>query len=111
MRAETNINPQAQDETLVNVYEKDRLICWGGYHMKTQEPYIVFTPPHGIPHYSVKQEQLFKTFLLAAHIQFVTWGEVEYSPDKVFEAYRVVFPREFYPFGEPQNLPEFRQVG
>jgi hypothetical protein len=113
MRAVTNINPERENETLVSVYDKktDRLICWGGVDMMTGKPYIVFTPPHGIPHYSVKQERLFKVFMLAAHIQFTCAGEVDYSPPKVFDAYKVVFPREHYPFGTEQVLPEFHVAG
>ena len=114
MRAPVEINPEAEHETLVNVFDPqrgDRLICWGGYNMRNQKPYIVFTPPKGIPRYSVKQENLFKTFLLASHIDFVTWGEINYQPQKVFDCFRVVFPREFYPYGEPQNLPEFDVLG
>lgn len=112
--ARTHIHPERQNETLVNVYDdaKDhRLICWGGMNMNTGTPYIVFTPPKGIPRYSVKQERYFKVFLLAAHKHFALNGEVDYNPDEPFECYKIVFPREHYPFGTPQNLPEFATAG
>jgi len=113
MRAESDMNPERDTETLVSVYEKKggRLICWGGMNMMTGKPYIVFTPPHGIPFYSPKQEKLFKTFLLAAHIEYTCAGVMDYSPEKVFDAYKIVFPREHYPYGTEQTLPEFDKAG
>lgn len=110
LHATCNINTETENETIVNVYDDekdDRLICWGGYNMATGKPYIVFTPPHGIPRYSVKQERFFKVFLLAAHIHFAMSGEVVYRPEKPYDCYKTVWPREHYGFNDPQELPEF----
>ena len=120
MYAKMGINAEYDRETLVDVYveawdsrerkvipDEYRLACWGGSNLMTGEPYIVFTPPNGIPHYSVKQEKLYKVFLLAAHIHFCLTGELDYRPDKVYDAYKVLFPE----FGMDQTLPKFRTTG
>lgn len=120
MFAKMGVNAERESETLVDVYVEAwdtreqrviegeyRLACWGGSNLMTGEPYIVFTPPGKIPHYSVKQERLYKVFLLAAHIHFCLTGEMEYRPTKVTDAYKVVFPE----FGMDQTLPKFRVAG
>ena len=120
MFAKMNVNAEFERETLVEVYtevwnpkerrvipDEFRLACWGGANLMTGEPYIVFTPPHGIPHYSVKQEKLYKVFMLAAHIHFCLTGEMDYKPAKVTDAYKVIFPE----YGMDQTLPKFRVAG
>ena len=107
-------HPDRPHETYVEVFDSkedaklDKIKCWGGYNTMTATPYVVFCPPQGIPRFSVKQEQFFKTFLLAAHIYFCYTGDTEYNPDKSYDAYKVVFPKEFYPFGTEQVLPKFQ---
>jgi hypothetical protein len=113
MLATITLNPERTDETLIELFE-DRAMqndgltkAWGGVNFKTGKPYIVWTPPKGIPRWSVKQERFFKVFLLAAHIHFSLTGEMEYAPEKAYDAFKVVFPPEFYPFGTEQVLPDF----
>jgi hypothetical protein len=116
MYALSRINPEYESETIVEVYaqvwnareqrvieDEYRLACWGGSNLMTGKPYIVFTPPEGIPAYSVKQERLYKVFLLAAHVHFLLTGEVDYRPSKVYDAYKIIYPEP----GMPQTLPEF----
>jgi len=81
------------------------LLFWGGYDMMNQEPFITYAKE-----YSTKQERLYQIFLLASHIYFCYTGE-NYCPDKVFDAYKVVFPPEFYTFGTKQDVPKFAIYG
>lgn len=101
-------------ETYIELFEdadSDIVKAWGGVSLQNGKPYIVFTPPHGIPHYSVKQEAFFKTFLLAAHLHHSYTGESVYEPVSAYKCYDLVFPREYYPFGSEQKLPKFSVAG
>lgn len=103
-----------QTETHISVVDMDddkRLMFWGGVNLMTGKPYIVFIPPKPFTHYSVKQERFFKVFLLAAHLEFCMGGISEYQPKNPYEAFKIVWPREHYPFGSEQNLPEFNVAG
>lgn len=111
-----NINPNKDTETLVCLYEDVHALtdgytrAWGGVSLMTGRPYIAYTPPCTIPRFSVKQERFFKVFLLAAHLHFMLTGEVDYRPKRVYNAYGLVFPREYYPFGCEQVLPDFDEA-
>ena len=117
MYALSTVNPEYESETLIEVYsqvwdprerrvieDEYRLACWGGSNYMTGEPYIVFTPPDGIPSYSVKQENLYKVFLLAANVHFLLTGEIDYRPNKVYDAYDVIYPEP----GMSRALPKFK---
>lgn len=117
MFATAMVNPEYESETIVRVYspvwdrveqraldDQYRLSCWGGTNLMTGEPYIVFTPPDGRRYYSVKQENLYKTFLLAANINFLLTGEIDYRPEKVYDAYSVIYPD----YGMERILPKFK---
>jgi len=120
MYAKMNINAERDTETLIEVFSEEwdakaqetikgvyRLACWGGADLMTGEPYIVFTPPGKLPHYSLKSERLYKVFLLAAHVHFSLTGEMEYRPKKITEAYNVLWPE----YGMEQELPKFKRTG
>lgn len=117
MYATVTINPEYASETAVDVYtqvwdarnqrvieDEYRLACWGGSNLMTGEPFIVFTPPDGIPKYSVKQEEFYKTFMLAAHVHFMLTGEVRYHPSKPHDSYKVLFPD----YSMSRTLPKFK---
>lgn len=105
-------NPANPDQVLVEVYSEYRneyvQVCWGGYDTSVMLPFIVYTVPYSNgKDFSEKQKQFFQVFLLAAYLHFVYTGEMEYRPAKPFDAYTIVFPEDFYPFGEKQEVPEF----
>lgn len=119
MYALMGINPENENETIIDVYTEAwntreqvvvqgeyRLACWGGSNLLTAEPYIVFTPPGKVPHYSIKQENLYKVFLLAAHIHFCMTGEIEYCPNNIFDAYKILWPD----YGMQQIIPKFKTL-
>ena len=117
MYATAMVNPEYESETIVKVYsqvwdarerrvieDEYRLACWGGSNLMTGKPYIVFLPPDGIPSYSVKQENLYKVFMLAANVHFLLTGEIDYRPSKVYDAYSVIYPEP----DMPRTLPKFK---
>ena len=109
MIAYTEINDKRPDETLVEVYDSpddEHVLFWGGVN-QNGDPYIVYCP-RWAPRFSVKQERFFKVFLLAAHIEFSLGGTTIYEPSNPFDAYKVVFPPEQFPFGAEQKLPKFK---
>ena len=95
--ATVDINPDYASETLVNVYDGDKLdsdgspllLCWGGGNLMTGERYHVYTPSYA-PRFSVKQEGLFRAFLDAAHIMFCIHGDTEWRPKSPFECFKVL---------------------
>ena len=109
MVAYCSLHKSRPNETYIEVFDSpddEDVLFWGGVN-QSGDPYIVFCPKYA-PRFSVKQERFFKVFMLAAHIEFSLTGQTIYEPANPFDAYKVVFPRDQFPFGEPQELPKFK---